>query len=526
MRERLIKLKDKALEFWKSLNKNQQRIILASAGLMSLIILVLTVWIFLRTSTPEYKILFSDLTSEDASAIIENLKKSATPYQIAQGGRTILVPKKYVFEKRIELAASGFPARGVVGFEIFDQTRLGLTDFIQNVNYQRALEGELARTIMEIEEIEDARVKVVIPPPEIFIEKEEKTTASVIVKLKKNKTLDEDQVRAIVHLVAFSVKGLNPKDVTIVDSHANLLSEMLDEKKGAKEKAEITRLQLKQKEIIENQYQQKIQSALDKVLGPDKAVVRVTAELNFDIHIFENEVYEPTVDAEKGIVRSEQEIDEKYLGTGTVPEIGVPGTTSNIPGYKGLTEGTAEYKKSELTKNYEITKRVEKLEKSPGFINRISVAVMLDEESIPKTKIKEIQENVKVAANLDETRGDKVSVIAMKFGKSGYELLMEEQRREERHKRLMSYLYALLALAGIISLAFISYQIIKPILPKEEEKIEEIPVEEAVPLKEIMLPEISEEQRRREKIMEEVLKMINEDPEGAALIVRSWLFEE
>lgn len=537
-------------EFWSKQNRRQQLILTLAA--LGVLLALATAVIFLLTrsgAASGYAALYVDLAAEDASAIIDELKKSDTPYQIADDGKKILVPPRQVYEKRLEMAKAGLPSRGVAGFELFDRSRLGITDFTQQVNYQRALEGELSRTITGMEEVENARVMVVLPEPSLFVTEKEPATASVALKLRKNKQLGDEQVRGIIHLVAHSIRGLNPKNITVVDTHGNLLSEILQQKRDMRDKMQMTEFQMGLKARIEDRYEEKIRNALGKVLGEENTVVVVTAELDFDIHKTTNEVFEPVV-GDRGIVRSEQEISEKYLGTGSVPEIGVPGTTSNIPGYKGLAEGTAEYNREEATRNYEITKKVDEIVKNQGDIERLSVAVMINETvesvrrvggkvtrrrlltredgSIDRRKMAEIRENVATAANLDLSRGDKVSVISLEFKGQPLADLMDLQ---ERHKQLMQKIYMALIIAALILIMVFTFITLRRVIIPEEpepelEDIIEEHLEEPVPVEDLLIPELTDEQRMREKMREEVLRMIHDDPEGAALIVRSWLFEE
>lgn len=537
MRERFQKLRDSALEYWNKFNK-RQRLIVALAGSVGLLLLLAVVlFVALRAGSPNYEPLFTQLEAEDANTIVQDLRKSNTPYQIKEGGSAILVKKKDVLEKRMELAAKGLPSKGTVGYELFDSTRLGVTDFTQKVNLRRAIEGEMARTIMGLKPVEKARVMIVQPAPSLFIDYDQKASASVALQLVEKATLDEDQVRGIVHLVAASVEGLDPKDVTVVDSSGNILSD-IDEKKKLAEKMRLTELQLRQKKLIEDMYQEKIYKALSKVLGDSNIVVVVSAELDFDVHTTEDEIYKPVVGGDRGIVRSEQLIEEKYLGTGTVPEIGVPGTTSNIPGYKGLAEGNAEYNRSEETRNYEVTRLLDKKEKNQGDIRSLSVAVMLNEDVnyppdegtyLTRRRVNEIRENVAAAANLDFARGDKVSVISIKFKPDKYGVAAEAAFNEKMAK-IKYWVSVALIIASIFAIFILTWlamraSVVKEEIP-EELLLEEDLLEEPVPVEELLVPELSEEQRMREKIKEEVLRMIHDDPEGAALIVRSWLFAD
>jgi flagellar M-ring protein FliF len=543
MRERFEAIKNYALEFWKKTNTNQRRAAIGIGAALVVAIVTLVVILSLRAGMPSYEPLFTNLESGDANTIVQELKKSNTPYKLEADGTAILVDKKAVLEKRLELASKGIPSKGTVGYELFDQTRLGVTDFTQKVNLQRAKEGELSRTIMGLDVVEKARVMIVQPEPSLFVDTQEKSTASVALKLKGNKKLDEDQIRGIVHLVAASIEGLDPKNVTVVDSEGNILSD-IDEKQQLAEKMKLTQLQLQHKKLIEDLYQEKIYKALSKVLGEENCVVVVSAELDFDVHTTEDEIYKPVV-GDNGVVRSEQLIEEKYLGTGTVPEIGVPGTTSNIPGYKGLAEGNAEYNRSEETRNYEITRLIDKKQKNQGDIRRISVAVMLNEDLtfgdtrqagtaqaatyLTRRRINDIIANVTAAANLDPTRGDMVSVIPIKFqpGVQGIRDLYKDQLRRQRIQQIAYIILIIISIIGIFLLSYFALKssVVKEEVP-EEQMIEEELIEEPVPVEELLMPELTEEQRTREKVKEEVLRMINDDPEGAALIVRSWLFSD
>ena len=240
--------------------------------------------------------------------------------------------------------------------------------------------------------------------------------------------------------------------------------------------------------------------------------------------------------ADAGVIRSQQEILEKYLGTGTVPEIGVPGTTSNIPGYKGLAEGNAEYNRSETTTNYEITEHRTEQEKNQGDIARLSVAVILNEgiknqEGDPYAKatlVREVRENLYSAANLDANRGDAVDVKVYNFKMDKTISLASRQKDQEKWRRIFNMMYLGLALLAILAVIFLSWYFLRNAVVAEEIPEEEVieGIEEAIPVEELKIPELTEEQRTREKILEEVLRMIQNDPEGASLIIRSWMFEE
>ncbi len=541
LQERLRILRETLVERWASLTQRQKHALMGGTVAFIVGLMAIAVFLILRSGSPSsYGTLFTGLESEDASAIVALLKDEKVDYRLAENGTAILVPRGKVLEKRLEMAGQGLPSKGTVGYELFDNTKLGATDFQQKINLRRAIEGELSRTIMGIDSVENARVMIVQAEPSLFIDKDEDSTAAVAIKIKKGHSLEPEQVRGIIHLVAASIKGLEPKNVTVVDDKGDILSD-LDDKNKIDEKLRLSDLQLKHKKQLEDMYEQKIYKALAKVLGDENVVVVVTAELDYDVHTTEDEVYEPVV-GDSGITRSEQIIEEKYLGTGTVPEIGVPGTTSNIPGYKGLAEGNAEYNRSEETRNYEITKRLDKKQKNQGDIRRISVAVMINEDIsyeeadgepvtyITRRRIRDIQNNVIAAANLDaEKRGDKVSVIGIKFTKNP-DSMKALWAAQEKWKRIWKLIYAILAILAILVVFLLSWMMLKASVVKEElpeeDEFDEDALEEPVPVEDVMIPELTAEQRTRERIKEEVLRMINDDPEGAALIIRSWLFDD
>ncbi len=534
LRSRINKLTQNATEFWKKLNRNQRIALGAGLGIIPLAILALIIFLAVKAGSPDYATLFTQLESEDAAAIVDQLKKENTPYELANNGTAIMIPRDAVFETRIQLAAQGIPAGGTVGYELFDKTKLGVTDFTQQVNLRRAIEGEISRTIMGLDAVEKARVMIVQPDESLFVVNEQKASASVALKIRKGKNLTQEQVRGIVNLVAASVKGLDSKSVVVVNSSGEILSNF-DERAKLEEKFRLTELQLQHKKSIEKMYQDKINVALAKVFGEKNIVVTVSAELDYDVHTTEDEVYEPVV-GDSGIPRSQQTIEEKYLGTGTVPEIGVPGTTSNIPGYKGLAEGNAQYNRNEQTTNFEVTRRLDKKEKNQGDIRRLSVAVMLNvpEDSDVKKymttkRVRDVQANVVAAANLDtNTRGDQVSVIPIQFTEEPNPLQAQYEKQQMWEERMKWFSIGLVVLA-FIAVIVITLLALRRMVVVEEEPVEpepeSFPLEEAIPVEELLIPEISDEQRQRERVREEVLRIIHDDPEGAALIIRSWLFD-
>ncbi|MCX6138823.1 MAG: flagellar basal-body MS-ring/collar protein FliF [Ignavibacteriales bacterium] len=246
----------------------KQKLVLAGVtiGAVAGIIAMVTV-----VNRPAYGTLFGNLAAEDASKIVEKLKEKSVPYTLDDGGKTVLVPKQQIYELRLSLAAEGIPHSSVIGYEIFDRTNLGVSDFVQKINYRRALEGELARTILQLEEVEGARVHIVVPEKALFKEDEKQTTASVVLKLKSGKPLKRETIQGIGHLIASSVEGLETNNVTIVDSRGVLLSD--NSQTNSLSALSSTQYELQQK--VESYLTKKAQSILEGAVGNGNALVQV-----------------------------------------------------------------------------------------------------------------------------------------------------------------------------------------------------------------------------------------------------------
>ncbi len=349
----------------------------------------------------DYKVLFSNLSTEDASGIVSKLQEKKIPYELSGGGNTISVPSGRVTEVRLEMASLGLPQGGGVGFEIFDQKNLGATEFEQQLNYRRALQGELARTIRGLDEIEQCRVHLALPRESLFVEDQKKPTASVTLKLKGGRSLRSDQIEGIGHLVASGVEGLSPADVMIVDSKGNILSRKQDDSRLGK----MTASQVEYQNNIEKNLSSRVQSMLEKIVGQGKAVVRVAADLDFRIIEKTEEVFDP----EEPVVRSTQRQTEKIT-----PPAGAPGAKS------------AEEKLDEVI-NFEINKTVSRTVMPVGDIRKLSIAVLVDGnyvkddkgvetyQSREKKEMDSIEELVKKSAGVNLTRGDQVVVTNMAF---------------------------------------------------------------------------------------------------------------
>jgi len=392
----------------------------AGAALLALLLLLLL------SGPQEYGVLFANLSQEDAATIISRLKAKKIPYRLEAGGTSILVPRSEVYELRLLLAGEGLPKGGGVGFEIFDRQNLGVTDFVQRLNYQRALQGELARTLTGIPEIAEARVHIVTPKESLFLEDQQKASASVAVKLRPGRRLSPQQIDGIVHLVASAVPGLNAGQVTVVDLDGRILSKPPDPLTPGG----LSSAQMNFQRQVEEGYERKLQSLFDQLVGPQKSVIRVTAELDFQKIDIREETFSPNRD----LVRSEQKTLERSsrnaeggnpearldLNRGTVtappPGKGPPPLTAPAPSRPA---GGATSERQSEVRNYELNRVLRQVVDQPGKIKRLSLAVVVDGTYPEKTRaftprapeeLRQFANLAKKAVGFDPERGDQMEI--------------------------------------------------------------------------------------------------------------------
>ncbi len=373
-----------------------------------MVLLITAASIFLLvylTTQVEYRVLFSNLSNEDAGNIVSRLSEKKIPYKVSASGGAISVPVDKVSELRLELAAAGLPQGGGVGFEIFDTKTLGATEFEQQLNYRRALQGELSRTINGLDEIQSSRVHIALPKDSLFTEQQKRPTASVTLRLKSGKSLRPAQIDGIVHLVASSIEGMNPEDVMVVDSRGTILSAKQSDSKLSK----LTAQQIDFQRNMEKDLAARIQTMLENVVGQGKAAVRVTAELDFRIMEKTEESYNP----EAQVVRSTQRNSEKENA------VTPAGAVSENPKKEKLDEII----------NYEINKVVSKTVMPVGETKKLSIAVLVDGkyrknekneevyQALTKNEIESLEDLVRKSAGVNPQRGDQVVVTNMPFRK-------------------------------------------------------------------------------------------------------------
>jgi flagellar M-ring protein FliF len=509
--------------FWSSL-KPWQKLSIVGASILVVSALVLAVY---WAGKPSYEPLFTALEVEDQSAIVAYLRENRIDYKLDPAANAILVPRDIVYETRLSLAQGGLPKGGSVGYEIFDTTKMGLSEFQQKITYIRALEGELERTIRQIDAVDYAKVNIVIPEQRLFLEQQQPSTASVLVRLKTGMQIGPDQVKSIVHLVSHGVQGLLPENITVVDTSGKVLSDLLDQDlliygQGGDGRT-VSSVQRELERQQERELENKVRIMLERVFGPGRVVVRIKVDLDFDRRTSSSREYIPG-ETGRGVLRSQQNMEETYTGTGG-PVGGAPGTTTNIPGYAiAQQQGTAsEYNKTETTNNYEITTRETQQVVTPGTIRRLSASVLVDGE-LEQERLTELRALVAPALGVDAGRGDQLVIQSMKFSTTFADSLAEQLQAQQR----MQLLFALVAAAVLLLAAALAGVLWmrkrrsrKAALPPAEERKRIPSIQEL-----LSSPELLEAQGELAVLEEQLRAYARSKPEEIANLSQDWLADE
>lgn len=401
----------------------------ARLGVMGAIVLGLLmffVFLSMRISTAELKLLYTDLSSTDSGAIAAKLEETGLPYQISADGSRIMVPGDEVGRARMLLAEAGLPNGGSLGYEIFDQqSGFGTTNFVQNINQVRALEGELARTISSLDGIRSARVHIVLPQRELFSREQRTSSASVFLGIRGNVNPAREQIAAIQSLVASAVPNLSANDVSVVDSNGNLLA------KGGSDDGDLLTLQTEGlKRNFESRLQSKIEAQVSRIVGFGKVTAIVTADMNFDRISTNEELYNPEGQVLRSTQTTQENSSEREAANNNDVSVGnnLPGVGGDLLGDEGP---SAESNRTETTENYEISRTVRNIVRETGEIEKLSVSVLVDGRYVtsededgeevetyePRTQVEldQIAALVRTAIGFDETRGDTLEVANLQF---------------------------------------------------------------------------------------------------------------
>ena len=512
-------------------------VILTALALIVAGLAVVLIWGY----APEYQVLYSKLSGPDSGAVIDKLQEQSIPYKVQ--GSTISVPAEKVYEVRMDLAGQGLPQSGGVGFEIFDNTSFGVTQFVQKVNYKRAMQGELSRTISQLDEINSARVHMVIPEKKAFLGDSVDARASIVLSLKSGRTLSRGSIDAIVNLVTNSSAHLKAENVAVVDTKGRMYTKGLKEDDGL----QLAATQIENRAGMERQLESRVQTMIERAVGVGKVVARVS----MDVDIQHIDRTEESFDPESQVVRREQISKEKSSGAG-----GVPGVSSNLPGGTGATATAAGVKKQSQaeTINYEINKVVSRVLAPMTTIKRLSVSVLIDgsydvataddgtqtRTYVPRTalEIALFTDMVKGAVGYIEDRGDIVSVVNTPFKTDFIAPPEEVQEGPPLPAQLLPsiFKYVTIAVISILAILLLLRPMIKGLLAGGGGGA---PVIGALPAKEgqsalplslegVVQPEqesVDLQMPKQDDTFAGMKKVIRENPQQTAMVIKDWVKE-
>lgn len=469
-----------ALPFLQQLRANPRLPLIIGASFAVAVMAALLMW----SRQPDYGVLYSNLSDRDGGAIIASLQKMNVPYKFAEGGGALLVEKGKVAEARLRLAAEGLPKGGTVGFELMDNQKFGTSQFAEQINYQRALEGELARSINSISAVESARVHLALPKPSLFVREQKKPSASVVLSLHRGRSIDEGQVSAIVHLISSSVPELSNKSITVVDQAGNLLSAANSGTRG------LDVSQLKYAQEIEQGYIRRIEAILQPLMGTANVHAQVAAEIDFSVVENTDEKYRPNQAPGSAAIRSQQSSDSNQTGNNAPG--GVPGALSNQPPVNPVApialpaasaSGAAQpaatppgNTRKDGTTNYELDRSIRHMQQGAGGIKRLSVAVVVNyrgavdaqgkrtAKALTATELEQVNNLVKETMGFSAERGDSLNVVNSAFALDTVEVvklpLWKQPENIELAKTGGQYL-----LIGMLAL-FAWFAVFRPLLRK------------------------------------------------------------
>lgn len=427
----MMAIQQQFIAFWQRQKTSQKVTLIALILASAILIPILITW---ATKTT-YAVAFSGLSETDAGAVVEELTALGIPYKL-DGSSTIMVPTDQVYEVRLKMATAGLPQTGsTVGYELFSGSTLGMTEFTQKVNYQRAVEGELERTIGSLNSVEAVSVHIVVPEKTLLTSTQQEPTASIMIKTKSGAMMDVGQVKAITHLVAASIEGLKSENVVVVDSDGTMLAS--GSSSGADGAAAAVSDSRRAAELAAaKELQYKAQQMLDSVLGPDKAIVQANVTLDWTQREITSNTFDPTPAA----VRSSQITSESYTTNGTTTG-GVPGAATNLPTPVATAtggSGTTSYQKTDTTTNYELATTLSREIIEPGQIKQISVSVLVDSITDP-AQLDVLRSAVAAAVGIDDTRGDSLSVESIVFDRTYYTDQATEMEQASKTNSYIQY---------------------------------------------------------------------------------------
>ncbi|EFJ4758943.1 flagellar MS-ring protein [Escherichia coli O121:H19 str. K5269] len=539
----------KSLEWLNRLRANPKIPLIVAGSAAVAVMVALILW----AKVPDYRTLFSNLSDQDGGAIVSQLTQMNIPYRFSEASGAIEVPADKVHELRLRLAQQGLPKGGAVGFELLDQEKFGISQFSEQVNYQRALEGELSRTIETIGPVKGARVHLAMPKPSLFVREQKSPSASVTVNLLPGRALDEGQISAIVHLVSSAVAGLPPGNVTLVDQGGHLLTQFNTSGR------DLNDAQLKYASDVEGRIQRRIEAILSPIVGKGNIHAQVTAQLDFASKEQTEEQYRPNGDESQAALRSRQLNESEQSGSGYPG--GVPGALSNQPAPANnapistppanqnnrqqqasttSNSGPRSTQRNE-TSNYEVDRTIRHTKMNVGDVQRLSVAVVVNYKTLPDGKplplsneqMKQIEDLTREAMGFSEKRGDSLNVVNSPFNSS------DESGGELPFWQQQAFIDQLLAAGRWLLVLLVAWLLwrkaVRPQLTRRAEAMKAVQqqaqareeVEDAV---EVRLSKDEQLQQRRanqrlgaEVMSQRIREMSDNDPRVVALVIRQWI---
>ena len=523
---------------------------LAAAAAAVTVVVVLLLW----SSEPEYKVLFSNLEDRDGGAIVTALAQMNVPYKLSENGNAIMVPKDKVHESRLQLAEKGLPRSGEAGFELLDQTRFGASQFTEQVNYQRALEGELVSSIQGLHAVQAARVHLAMPRESLFVRDRQPPTASVLLTLYPGRSLSDPQVAAITWLVSSSVPHLTADKVSVVDQNGRLLTSPSGEAGADSSRRNLV-------SDIEQRTVQRILTLLNPLVGPGNVRAQVSADVDFSVREQTTEVYRPNQKPGEGAVRSEQ--TSSSLQNNVLPPEGVPGALTNQPplnptapivtqppaapnadaagnaqpntlttvpgGNTPLLQGTGTAR-NDATINYEVDRTISHVKDPMGVLRRLSVAVVVNYRNndgelqpMPAEDLEKLNDLVKQAMGYSTDRGDTLSVVNTAFSDDTPSALPIWENPVYLDYAMQLLKYLLIALAAVV----LWRKVAQPYMARsaearvqsDAEAAEEEKAREHVAAAE----RLASEMNRYEENLNTARTMAEKDPRAVAMVLRSWM---
>jgi flagellar M-ring protein FliF len=523
MNKNLSQLGQQLAGIWRELGLNQRISIVMATGIVILGLTSLAYW----SSRADYSLLYGKLDEGEAAKVIAALDEAKIPYKIGRGGASIMVPADKVYQVRMQMAGKGIPQGEGVGFEIFDKANFGISDFVQRANYTRAVQGELARTISQLDQVESARVMIVMPENRLLSDNQRKPTASVFVRVKGNSQLPVSSVNSIRFLVANSVEGLQANNVSVVDNLGNVLSENQENDSVAGLSAN----QLGARRNLEQYLAKKAEGMLQAVLGPGQAVVRVSADINWDTITRTEEKFDPD-----GQVARTSTINDENSDSATAAPGGVAGMNpaaadaggSNAPA--GPLNSTRTRKKV-TSNNYEINKSTSNILQAAGSLKRLSTAVFVAQQfegtganrkAVPRTpeELQKLQRIVESALGIQESgdasRKDEITLEEMPFNDQFSSEITQSLDKQEKRQYWTELGFKLIYPALALGVVFMFWRALKRV------KVEEIPV--GIPLGKGHAQIGRAGANGSGTVTVDVLnQLIRENPANMSQAVRSWM---